>query len=921
MIKKAVLKVLGALLIISALVVFLVPSEPTDADTASTTDFQLNGTTLVKYVGTAITVSIPDTVKVIGEEAFLDNAAVYSVVIPDSVEEISYAAFSGCSNLTSVKIPDSVETIGTAAFCNCSSLNEVTIGSGLRKLGTGVFTGCTSLSDVKFKTDRFVCDNGVILDDEKDKLYQVLPGKNNAAYSMPNTVTQIAPYAFYGCSSLNSVTLSPYLEEITAYAFSNCNGLKSVMIPYSVNNIDAKAFENCVNLSDVEITESVSFIHDTAFDGCPRLNIEAPTFSYAYKWFQKQDRSDVSVIDSEDNIYTGDTGVSASDISNNDNTTGTNDNSDSKQPHETSPKDLEDVMDFYVSSEGLIGETIVVGRKAVVFINNTKQTVVNGNRVITDYSDYVPETVTDQMTEDTNGKGANIPKFAIIGDKIANKAFYGEYEMTSYDIPGEVKAIGDFAFSRSGLTSVIIPEGVTDIGYGAFYHCDDLSEVSIPQSVTNIEPAAFSKTKYLDNWKRFGSGDYLIVGDGILLAYRGADSKIKIPEGIKQIGPEAFTGHMGITDVSLPDSVVRICENAFSDCSNLTSVTGGMNLSVIEDRAFDGCPIETVRIVDSVSEIGVGAFDLNNTVAVDENKAVVFLGNALPKVSINATSTRLANEEYRKDALSGVKVAIVNNENIVTEGTILDRNMLGFSGLICTIVSENDDYHNGTLKIVGCTLTKEEAEQFVIPNTMIIFGKGYNFDEAELSSILSAAREGGFEDSEDREINPARFSGSDKTYDLNIVFDNNADSSIKDAYKRVYGEDAPGNLTTFDIKVSEPDNGVELTKFGQQMLLVPLKLPTKVPMNNIHVICVDDNHQLEDLSYKMVDMDGTLAVSFEISHTGKYGIYSYNSGAPVSQEGLDETPDTGVDDVSLPKLLLSIGLFSAGLALLLYKKR
>lgn len=921
MIKKAVLKVLGALLIISALVVFLIPSEPTDADTASTTDFQINGTTLVKYVGTAITVSIPDTVKVIGEEAFLDNAAVYSVIIPDSVEEISYAAFSGCSNLTSIKIPDSVETIGTAAFCNCTSLNDVTVGKGLRKLGTGVFTGCTNLSDVKLQTSRFICDNGVIMDDEKDKLYQVLPGKKDAAYSMPNSITQIAPYAFYGCSNLNSVTLSPNLEEITAYAFSNCNGLKSVMIPYSVNNIDAKAFENCVNLGDVEITESVSYIHPTAFDGCPRLNITAPTFSYAYKWYQSLDRSDVSVIDSEDNNMV-DNGVTAADVSAGDNiSTGTESNGDGTVPAGSDPKDMNDVIDFYISSEGLIGETIVVGRKAVVFINNTQQTVVDGNRVITDYSDYVPSTVTDQMTTETNGKGANVPKFAVIDDKIANKAFYGEYEMTSYSIPSEVSTIGDFAFARSGLVSITIPDGVKEIGYGAFYHCDDLANVSIPSTVSNIEPAAFSKTKYLENWMNYGSGDYLIVGDGILLAYRGGDSKITVPEGVKQIGPEVFMDHKGITDVSLPDSLYRICENAFSGCANLKSVTGGMNLSVIEDRAFDGCPIETIRIVDGVSEIGVGAYDVNNTVAEDENKAVVFLGNNLPKLSINATTTRLANENYRKDALSGIKVAIVNSENVITDGTVLDRNELGFSGLICTIVSENDDYHNGTLKIVGCTLTREEAEHFSIPNTMIIFGKGYNFDSVELSSVLMAAREGGFETASEKGENPVSFAGSDKKYDLGITYDSTADNGIKDAYKRVYGEEAPSNLTTFDIKVTEYDTGVELSKFGQQTLGVTIKLPTKVPMNNLHVICTDDNKQLEDLSYKLVDIDGVLAVSFEISHTGKYGLYAYNSVVPASSESLDDTPDTGVDDVSLPKLLLSLGLFTAGMALLLYKKR
>ncbi len=119
--KKAVLKIIGALLIISALIVFAIPADTVNAVTASTTDFLLNESTLVKYTGAASTVSIPSTVKVIGNEAFADNAVITSVVIPESVEKINYAAFSGCSNLTKIVIPDKVEEIDTAAFCKCTS--------------------------------------------------------------------------------------------------------------------------------------------------------------------------------------------------------------------------------------------------------------------------------------------------------------------------------------------------------------------------------------------------------------------------------------------------------------------------------------------------------------------------------------------------------------------------------------------------------------------------------------------------------------------------------------------------------------------------------------------------------------------------------------------------------------------------------
>ena len=116
--RRAFRRLFGALLIIASLVVASYPTRESRAEeTKSTaTDFQLNGTTLVKYTGTATTVSVPDTVKIIGEEAFADNTYMTSVKLPVNLEKISYAAFSGCNNLKSVVIPDNVTEIGIAAL-------------------------------------------------------------------------------------------------------------------------------------------------------------------------------------------------------------------------------------------------------------------------------------------------------------------------------------------------------------------------------------------------------------------------------------------------------------------------------------------------------------------------------------------------------------------------------------------------------------------------------------------------------------------------------------------------------------------------------------------------------------------------------------------------------------------------------------
>jgi hypothetical protein len=92
-------------------------------------------------------VSIPDTVKKIGDAAFAHCERITSVDIPDSVIEIGGWAFSGCVELSGVKIPDVVGNIGNEAFINCTSLAKITIPSSV---GNRAFVGCTALTDITF---------------------------------------------------------------------------------------------------------------------------------------------------------------------------------------------------------------------------------------------------------------------------------------------------------------------------------------------------------------------------------------------------------------------------------------------------------------------------------------------------------------------------------------------------------------------------------------------------------------------------------------------------------------------------------------------------------------------------------------------------------------------------------------------------
>ena len=208
---KTVRNLIGILLIAAAIAVTQIPVSDVEAvTTSSASDFQMDGTTLLKYNGTAEDVSVPSSVEKIESEAFAYNDSIRHVTIGSSVREIGSSAFAGCKYLQKVTIPDSVTTIDHAAFSRCPSLTEVTIGKGLKELGNGAFAGDYSLTKVSFSSSnpKFICDDGAIYNrDGRDTLYQLLAGRKGDSYVVPSTVEEIRPYAFWGDYNLEYVKI------------------------------------------------------------------------------------------------------------------------------------------------------------------------------------------------------------------------------------------------------------------------------------------------------------------------------------------------------------------------------------------------------------------------------------------------------------------------------------------------------------------------------------------------------------------------------------------------------------------------------------------------------------------------------------------------------------------------------------------
>lgn len=185
-------------------------------------------------------VEIPNSVEIIGDNAFWSCDSLTSVEIPASVKIIADHAFHECVSLTSVEIPNGVDSIGEYAFLHCTSLTSIHIPASVTNIGHSVFAYCpleTITVDKRnpYYDSRAGC-NAVI----KTSTHELVAGCKNSI--ILNSVKSIGEYAFDGCRSLKSVEIPNSVESIGRCAFNGCNSLKTVKIGNGLKSIGFHTF-------------------------------------------------------------------------------------------------------------------------------------------------------------------------------------------------------------------------------------------------------------------------------------------------------------------------------------------------------------------------------------------------------------------------------------------------------------------------------------------------------------------------------------------------------------------------------------------------------------------------------------------------------------------------------------------------------
>ena len=203
--------------------------------------------------------------------------------------------------------------------------------------------------------------------------------------------------------------------------------------------------------------------------------------------------------------------------------------------------------------------------------------------------------------------------------EIGKWAFDGCAGLTSVTVPAGVTMIGNYAFYNcTGLTSVAVPESVREIGESAFRNCTRLTSVTIPERVTKIGEGVFSGCMGLTQIEIAPGNRQFSVENGLMISEKrhcvifamGNLTSVTIPDSVTKIGEEAFRGCKGLTSVTIPAGVTEIGCAAFWHCTGLTSVTIPDGVTEIGGGTFADCTgLTSVTIPAGVTEISGSAFE------------------------------------------------------------------------------------------------------------------------------------------------------------------------------------------------------------------------------------------------------------------------------------------------------------------------
>ena len=503
-------------------------------------------------------------------EEFLDFTSYDAIVSGDyeyiaSGDTATITKYTGSGSI--IMVPSSLDgytvtKIGDNAFINNGSIKSVFVQEGITAVGNGAFYNCSSL------------ENLYLPDTLTSVGYSVIAGTSVASITIPKNVTSggIQYYLSYnfpgnrndagamtGCETLRQVIFAEGTEKIPSYFCWGADNLSSVVIPDTVQSIGNFAFGCCSSLTSIELPQAPLTLGGGIFSATPIDNLEIPKETTCSR--------------------------------------------------------------FYVNNFTFYPLTGCTDLGTLSF--------EEGTEVIPSYIGY-----------NTYAKEVVIPLSATtIGDSAFEKSYIDHIR-----IPGNVKTIGIRAFQDcQELKHCDLEEGIVEIGREAFRGCSVLEELDLPESLNTLGALFIGGTSLTDitiplnvmTCNTYTSGiTYgplsecttlvnICFQDGITgipdyACYNSTFQNVVIPQSVQSIGKYAFCKSK-VTSVRIPGNVKMICDNAFDDCTSLSSCELEEGVETLGAYAFKGCSLLTEFVLpESLTTL----------------KRSIFSGSALKSITI-----------------------------------------------------------------------------------------------------------------------------------------------------------------------------------------------------------------------------------------------------------------------------------------------
>ena len=580
---------------------------------------------------------LPSSVKTIGSYAFSNNKSLEKINLLDGVRQIEEGAFSGNSKLSVVELPETLTEISRYVFSDTPSLTHINLPSGITNIGTGAFehSGLTSIELPKELTEigyyafsqthlseiylpKKLNSLGINAFSNIDTLKKVtvtsdinkswddwyweglFDGSPLTTVVIEEGVTKIPAKMFYNQQGIVNINFPSTMKEIAGYAFKNTS-LKTVLFPSAIEKIGNYAFGDIVTLTSIDVGSNL-VTGWNAFSGSKNL-VTINLKSGARK-----------IVDG----FLADTGITEFVVPEGVEEIGKDAFSSNKQLTKiTLPSTLKTIGEGAFSNTGL---------KEIVFPASMKT---------------IPKGILDstQVEKIVLSEGV---------EEIGDYAFANNKLLKSVVFPSTLKKIGRAAFKNSNLESVTLPSGLEEIAEEAFSY-NKLSAVSLPTQLKTLGDNAFSNnnlkevtlpshlevlgTAFVDNSElskiTFSEGLKEIRGASYssLSAFSGTSIKsVVLPKSLEKIGDGAFYDLKGLADISIPENVTSIGNEAFYN-TGLTSIDLPANLKTIGRYAFSGTKLKKVVLPSQVETIGDRAFSIESLESVHIPKSLKSVTN------------------------------------------------------------------------------------------------------------------------------------------------------------------------------------------------------------------------------------------------------------------------------------------------------